>query len=65
MKVYIVEGHIDHEGFEILGVYAYRAAAEVEAERQVAEFVDYGHVQITEHEINQSYRWLKSGSVVQ
>ena len=51
MKVYIVEGHIDHEGFEILGVYAYRAAAEVAAEREVAEFVEYGHVQITEHEI--------------
>ncbi len=65
MKVYIVEGHIDHEGFEILGVFSHMAAAEVEAESKKEEFAEYGHVQITEHEINQSYRWLKSGSGVQ
>ena len=62
MKVYIVEGHIDHEGFEILGVYAYMAAAESKADKERKKWHKHDHVEITEHEINQSYRWLKSVS---
>ena len=61
MKVYIVEGHVDYEGFEILGVFAYKKAAEarVETEKNKDGIITYDHYEITEHEINQSYRWLK------
>lgn len=53
MKVYIVEGHWDYEGFTIEGVHATREGAEKRLKEIEEGKKFFDSVEITEHEVKE------------
>lgn len=55
MIVYIAEGHTDYAGFEILGVYTTREAAEARCDYVREHIASFDDIEINEFEVGKPY----------